>query len=56
MDYKIFDEGWVGLDFGIFYWIKKFIYIFCNLDNFIYKGDVYELFYWYDKKWNLLGW
>ena len=55
MDYKTPDEGWVGLDFGIPHRIKKFTYIPRNSDNFIHKGDVYELFYWHDKKWNSLG-
>ena len=55
MDYKTPDEGWVGLDFGIPRRIKKFTYIPRNSDNFIHKGDVYELFYWHDKKWNSLG-
>ena len=50
MDYKTPDEGWVGLDFGIPRRIKKFAYIPRNSDNFIHKGDVYELFYWHDKE------
>ena len=55
MDYKTPDEGWVGLDLGTPHRIKKFTYIPRNSDNFIHKGDVYELFYWHDRKWNSLG-
>lgn len=41
--------------FGHSHRIKKFTYIPRNSDNFIHKGDVYELFYWHDRKWNSLG-
>ncbi len=52
--YKNGSGGWVGLDFGRPVSISKIIYIPRNRDNFIRKGDEYELYY-LDKEWISLG-
>ncbi|MEL7587118.1 MAG: discoidin domain-containing protein [Prolixibacteraceae bacterium] len=52
--YKNASDGWVGLDFGRPVSISKIIYTPRNRDNFIRKGDEYELYY-LDKKWVSLG-
>lgn len=52
--YKNASGGWVGLDFGRPVSISKIIYVPRNRDNFIRKGDEYELYY-LDKKWVSLG-
>ncbi len=54
-DYKYADTGWAGMDFGKPCKVSKAIYTPRNDVNFIYKGDVYELFYWDEGKWNSLG-
>lgn len=53
--YKYADNGWSGMDFGKPRKVNKAIYTPCNDVNFIYKDDVYELFYWGEGKWNSLG-
>lgn len=53
--YKEFCGGWAGLDFGKPQKVKKAVYTPRNDINFIYKGDVYELFYWDKKQWNSAG-
>jgi hypothetical protein len=52
--YKNASGGWVGLDFGRPVFISKIIYIPRNRDNFIRKGDQYELYY-LDKEWVSAG-
>ena len=54
-DYIESASGWTGLDLGIPYEIKKIRYAPRNRDNFIRKGDNYELFYWKGEKWNSSG-
>lgn len=54
-DYKFPSTGWTGLDLGTSHAIRKIRYVPRNRDNFIHKGDKYELFYWKDKKWNSAG-
>lgn len=53
-DSGIWDSGWVGLDFGKPEAISKIVYAPRNDDNFISKGNLYELFYW-DNGWKSLG-
>lgn len=53
--YKEFCGGWTGLDFGKPYKVRKAVYTPRNDINFIYKGDIYELFYWDKKHWNSVG-
>lgn len=52
--YKNASGGWVGLDFGKPLSISKIIYVPRNRDNFIRKGDRYELYY-LDKDWISIG-
>lgn len=47
--------GWAGLDLGKQAVIQKLTYVPRNRDNFIRKGDRYELFYWDNLQWNSLG-
>lgn len=54
-DYKYADTGWAGMDFGKPHRVSKAIYTPRNDVNFVYKGDVYELFYWSEGKWNSVG-
>lgn len=54
-DYKKSEGGWAGLDLGHNHFIRKIIYTPRNRDNFIHKGDSYELFYWKEGKWQSLG-
>jgi hypothetical protein len=51
-DYIDSSSGWTGLDLGNSHNINKIRYVPRNRDNFIRKGDIYELFYWKNKKWN----
>lgn len=53
--YKEFSGGWAGLDLGKPHEVRKAIYTPRNDNNFIYKGDIYELFYWDNNHWNSLG-
>lgn len=55
MDYREPSGGWVGLDFGRPVKIEKIIYTPRNRDNFIRKGDNYELFFATAKGWVSLG-
>ena len=52
--YKNASGGWVGLDFGRPVSISKITYVPRNRDNFIRKGDQYELYY-LDKEWISMG-
>ena len=55
MDYREPSGGWVGLDFGHPVRIGKIVYTPRNRDNFIRKGDCYELFYATAGGWTSLG-
>lgn len=44
-DYYLPSGGWTGLDLGKPYSIKKIIFTPRNRDNYIRKGDLYELYY-----------
>jgi hypothetical protein len=52
--YKNANGGWVGLDIGKPLFLSHLIYVPRNRDNFIRKGDDYELFY-FDKSWHSSG-
>lgn len=54
-DYTDPSSGWTGLDLEKPHCITKIRYAPRNRDNFIRKGDNYELFYWKNKKWNSAG-
>lgn len=49
------EGGWTGLDLNIPKVIRKAIYTPRNRDNFIRKGDLYELFYWQNRAWQSAG-
>lgn len=53
-DYIKPSGGWAGLDFGTPKEIHRIVYTPRNRDNFIRKGDIYELFYC-DGKWQSAG-
>lgn len=53
-DYKYESGGWAGLDLGEKKVISKVEYIPRNRDNYIRKGDTYEMFYC-DKIWKSCG-
>lgn len=53
-DYKEANGGWSGLDLGKASKIKKIAFTPRNRDNFIRRGDKYELFY-FNRKWISLG-
>jgi len=48
-------DYWIGLDFGKPTNISYFRYLPRNDDNFIKEGELYELFYWDNNRWNSLG-
>lgn len=54
-DYIHPDVGWAGLDLGSPHIIRKVVYTPRNHVNFIYKGDIYELFYWDNVQWVTVG-
>lgn len=54
-DYKEADGGWAGMDLGHKRILRKIVYAPRNRDNFIRKGDKYELFYCDEGRWNSLG-
>lgn len=54
-DYIHPDGGWTGMDFGSPHRVEKVVYTPRNEVNFIYKGNLYELFYWGGGKWNSVG-
>lgn len=54
-DYKYADGGWAGLDLKTRHAIRKIVYVPRNRDNFVRKGDCYELFYWGEGQWRSLG-
>ncbi|MCD8093620.1 MAG: transglutaminase domain-containing protein [Bacteroides sp.] len=51
-DYIHSDGGWAGLDFGRPRRVEKIIYTPRNEVNFIYEGNLYELFYWSEGEWH----
>lgn len=53
-DYKHPSGGWAGMEFAQPEKVSKIMYSPRNRDNFIARGDRYELFY-FDKKWISLG-
>lgn len=54
-DYMHSSDGWVGLDMYSPRTIEKIVYVPRNRDNFIRKDDLYELFYWSNRRWISLG-
>ncbi len=50
-NYKLPTGGWAGIDLGRPCSIKKIVYTPRNRDNYIRKGDSYELFYSAEGKW-----
>ena len=48
-------EGSDRADFGSPHRVEKVVYTPRNEVNFIYKGNLYELFYWGGGKWNSVG-
>ncbi|WP_334167442.1 transglutaminase-like domain-containing protein [Phocaeicola paurosaccharolyticus] len=53
--YKNPDGGWTGMDFRRKTYVRKIVYTPQNDVNFIYKDNIYELFYWNDNNWESLG-
>ena len=49
------DSGWAGLDLGRAQPIARIVYTARNRENYIRRGDVYELFYTSDGEWHSLG-
>ncbi len=47
--------GWMGMDMKKKTCLKRIAYLPRNDDNFIRKGEIYELFYWNLKGWVSLG-
>lgn len=47
--------SWVGMKFSKPEMIKKIILVPRNRDNFIRRGDTYELYWWENQKWSSLG-
>ncbi|MDR1114860.1 MAG: transglutaminase-like domain-containing protein [Tannerella sp.] len=54
-DAPLWNDCWVGMDFGKPVCIDKIIYYPRNDGNCIEVGDDYELFYWGDNQWKSLG-
>lgn len=54
-NYMFPSTGWAGLDLGKPCQIEKIVYVPRNRDNFIRKGDIYELFYWGNREWISVG-
>ncbi|WP_291529098.1 discoidin domain-containing protein [Bacteroides sp. UBA939] len=54
-DYYQPTGGWSGLDLGRPYPIRKIIFTPRNRDNYVRKGDVYELFYSSQGEWISIG-
>lgn len=50
-DYHLPDGGWAGLDLRKPQIVKKIVFTPRNRDNYIRKGDVYELFYSSKGRW-----
>lgn len=50
-DYPFADGGWAGLDLGERKHIGKIVYTPRNRDNFVRKGDLYELWVCREGKW-----
>ena len=49
------DGGWAGLDLGRNCPIRRIVYTARNRENYIRKGDTYELFYWSAGEWHSKG-
>lgn len=49
------DGGWSGLDLGRPRYISKIVYTARNRENYIYQGEVYELFYASGGQWHSMG-
>lgn len=54
-DYMKATGGWSAIDLGYPVTIEKIIYVPRNRDNYIRKGDTYELFWFGNARWNSLG-
>lgn len=54
-DYKEADGGWSAIDLGRPVEVRKIMYVPRNRDNYVRGGDVYELFWYGEGKWNSLG-
>lgn len=54
-DYVYPSNGWTGLQFSHPQHIHKVVYVPRNRDNFIRKGDFYELFFWKNEGWQSGG-
>lgn len=54
-DYKEASGGWAGMDLGRPCLIGMIEYAPRNRDNFVRKGDSYELFCWSQGRWQSLG-
>ena len=54
-NYYLPTGGWAGLDFGKPLCVKKIIFTPRNRDNYVRKGDRYELFYSSAGKWISVG-
>lgn len=49
------DGAWLGVDFGKKSYISEIHILPHNDDNFIRVGDHYQLQYWYQGTWNIIG-
>lgn len=49
------DGGWAGLDLEHNYPIRRIVYTARNRENYIRKGDLYELFYIAEGQWHSAG-
>ena len=54
-DYIESSSGWSGLELSRMYSVEKIVYAPRNCDNFIRKGNCYELFYWKNHDWVSAG-
>lgn len=54
-DYKEADGGWSAIDLGRPIEVRKIMYVPRNRDNYVRTGDIYELFWYGEGKWNSLG-
>lgn len=53
--YRLPSGGWAGLDLGHPHPIGKIVFTPRNRDNYIYKGESYELFYSLQGEWHSAG-
>ena len=54
-NYDESDGGWSGLDLGRPRHISKIVYTARNRENYIYLGEIYELFYASGGQWHSMG-